>query len=286
VKIGRILATIAVAIGVGATAGFAVAQGPEPIKAVSRNWAGYAVTHAAGNKLFTSVRASWIQPYVTCGRGDAGARAAIWVGLGGYRPGSAGLEQAGVSSDCGLWSNRPHYYAWYEIPPLAGVILDAYPVQAGDAMSAQVEVNRARTKVFFRLRNRTRGWAFEKTIAVRAPSLSSAEWIVEPPVRCNNTHCGVPGLANFGEVRLADVATVVNGHLGTILDPRWHATAIRLAPSRVHAALTGSTAGATPGDLTRDGAGFTVDWLPKAVFAGPKPKPLNPLFAGPFEPAE
>jgi hypothetical protein len=286
VKIARILAAIAVAGGIGAAAGTASARAPLPVNTVSRNWAGYAVTHARGDRLFTSVTATWTQPRVTCGRGDAGQRAAIWVGLGGYRPGSNGLEQAGVSSDCGLWSNRPHYYAWYEIPPYAGVVLESFRVDAGDAMTAKVSVNRARTLVFFNLRNRTRGWVFVKAVAVREPNLTSAEWIVEPPIRCDSSHCGVPGLANFGTVRLADVFTVGNGHLGTILDRRWHATAIRLAPSRVHAALTGSTAGAAPGALSPAGDGFSVAWQPHAVFAGPKPKPLNPLFAGPYVAAE
>jgi hypothetical protein len=285
-KIGRTLAAIALATGLGATAESVSAGGPRPVRDASRNWAGYAVTHLVDGSSFTSVTATWRQPVVTCGPGDAGARAAIWIGLGGYRPGSRSLEQAGVSSDCSLWTNRPHYYAWYEIPPAGGVIVDGYPVQGGDAMTVTVDVNRARTHVSFELRNRTRGWQFRRAVPVRSPSVSSAEWIVEAPQSCRGMHCAWPRLADFGSVRLARIGTVGDGHAGTILDPHWQATAIRLTPSKLHAYVTGSRAGAAPMGLAADGSAFTLAWSRIAVEPPPRPaKRPNPLLAGPFRPA-
>jgi len=280
------LAAIAVATGVGATAESASARSPRPLSDASRNWAGYAVTHLVEGRSFTSVRASWRQPVVRCGPGDAGARAAIWIGLGGYRPGARSLEQAGVSSDCSLWTNRPHYYAWYEIPPAGGVIVERYPVEGGDAMTVRVDVNRARTRVSFELRNRTRGWEFRRAVPVESPSVSSAEWIVEAPQSCRGMHCAWPRLADFGSVRLAGVGAVGDGHAGTILDPHWQATAIRLTPSRIHAYVTGSRAGAAPTALARDGSAFTLAWRPTTVEPRPRPEPpANPLLAGPYRPA-
>src|SRR5207244_3633176 len=133
-------------------------------------------------------------------------------------------------------------------------------VEAGDTISATVEVDRAQTSVHFRIENRTRGWRLSRRLPVSSPNLASAEWIVEAPAGCNRLRCGSMRLADFGSVRLARVATVGNGHRGTILDRRWRATAIDLTPSARHAYFTGSTAGAVPTALAADGAAFTVAW--------------------------
>src|SRR5438876_1088770 len=91
---------------------------PKPSTEKSRHWAGYVVTHQAGKRLtFTTVKATWTQPKVTCHDADAGARLAIWVGLGGYDPAPPkGFVQAGVGTQCDRAKNLL-VYAWYEIPP-------------------------------------------------------------------------------------------------------------------------------------------------------------------------
>jgi hypothetical protein len=287
VKIARVFAAIATATGLGAAAHSAGARAPRLVQDVSTNWGGYAVTYPAGTGSFTSVTATWTQPTVSCATGDAGARAAVWVGLGGYRRGTHGLEQAGVSSDCNGRTNLPEYYAWYELTPRSGVVVKQLEIRGGDTMRVTVSVNRARTRAVFQLDNRTRALRYTRAVAVSTPNLSSAEWIVEAPSGCNGVRCGWVRLANFGSVALRKVATTGNGHRGTILDRRWQATAIRMAPSRRQTYSTGSTAGAAPRALAADGSAFRIAWRPNAASdepgrAEPSTKPVNPLLAGPF----
>jgi hypothetical protein len=282
VKIARLAAAIAAASALGATALSAGAAAPKPTRDVSRNWAGYAVT----GRSFTKVTATWTQPSVTCGPGDRGARFSVWVGLGGYVGGAQGLEQTGVSSDCNSISNRPEFYAWYEVTPAPGIRVRHVRVRAGDTITATVEVGASGTTVDFRLQNRTRRWSFRKRLPVDGPNLSSAEWIAEAPAGCTPVRCGSQRLANFGSLRVRKIATVAGGHEGRILDPGWQAIAIRQAPSSHHAYVTGSTAGAAPRALAADGAAFTLVWQPNAVSEQPgreqpSTKPVDPLIAGP-----
>jgi hypothetical protein len=269
VRIARLVGAIAVATSMGASALVAVAAAPR--KDVSPNWAGYAVTKAS----FRSVSATWKQPKVTCGPGDAGARSSVWVGLGGYRPGSHRLEQIGSASDCSAATGRPHYYAWHEIPPALGVVAQL-PVGAGDIISAKVAVNEAGTLVLFTIENRTRGVGYTTSEPVSKADVSSAEWIVEAPPRCG-ARCGTPRLANFGSVSFTQVAALAGGHVGTILDPGWQATAIRILPSY-------SSVGAAPKALAGDGASFTVSRQSLVSPKQPATTTTSPLVAGPRRP--
>src|SRR2546430_635897 len=81
--------------------------------AISANWAGYAVaatdgvpaTSADGSATtaapasFTSVTGTWRQPRATCTAGSVGF-SSVWVGLGGFSPGSEAIEQIGTEVDC------------------------------------------------------------------------------------------------------------------------------------------------------------------------------------------
>jgi hypothetical protein len=268
VRIARLVAAIAVATGMGAAdLAFAGAPGND----VSPNWAGYAVTKAS----FRSVSATWKQPTVRCGTNDRGARSSVWVGLGGYGRGSHTLEQIGSASDCGVTTGRPRYYAWYEIPPAPGIVLQL-PVAAGDIISAKVAVNGAGTLALFTIENRTRGVGYTTSEPVRKPDLSSAEWIVEAPSRCG-AGCGTPRLADFGSVSFTQVAAFSAGHVGTIVDRSWQATAVRMLPSLL--------AGAAPKALAPDGTSFTVVWQGGGSSTpAPAAKPASPLVAGPRRP--
>ena len=263
------VASIAAATGLSAAA---LAFAAPPGESISPNWAGYAVTKAS----FRSVAATWRQPKVRCSPSDRGARSSVWVGLGGYLPGSSRLEQIGSASDCSVTTGRPRYYAWYELPPAPGVVT-RLRVEAGDIMSAKVAVNGAGTVVLFSIENRTRGAGFATSEQASKPDLSSAEWIVEAPSRCG-VGCGTPRLADFGSTSFTQVTAFSGGHVGTILDPSWHATAVRMLP--------GLEAGAAPKALAADGASFTVAWQPAASSAPTQPagKPTNPLIAGPRRP--
>src|SRR5438105_3519625 len=76
----------------------------------STNWAGYAVTGAAGS--VSNVRGSWIVPAATCAAGET-SYSSFWVGIDGFNSGS--VEQTGTDSDCR--NGVPTYYAWTEFYP-------------------------------------------------------------------------------------------------------------------------------------------------------------------------
>ena len=164
----------------------------------SANWAGYAVTGAAGS--FTSVSSSWAQPAVTCGA--ASTFSSFWAGLDG--DGTPTVEQTGTEADCS--QGAASYQGWYEIFPNAPVFFPD-PVRPGDAMSASVVSDGGGTFTLT-LSDATQGWTQSTQQAEAAAQLGSAEVIAEAP--SNGT---VLPLADFGTVSFASV-TVDNAPIG------------------------------------------------------------------------
>jgi len=255
----------------------AAATGP----ASSTNWAGYVIQDSTGaSSAFTSVTASWKEPNASCVSGSASS--AFWVGLGGYGMNATGLLQIGTDTDC-TDANAPKYYAWYDIPPSEGVLL-RLRVRADDALTASVSVNTAQTFVTLRIANATTGMRYSTELPVSSPDLTSAEWIAEAPVACTPAGCHTVRLADFGSVGFTKIAAVGGGHVGTITDPRWTATSVRLdpnakqrqvfSPSFAGAGPPASTAGAEPKGLTAGGGAFRIVWSAHAS------APSNPLVAG------
>jgi len=205
----------------------------------STNWSGY----ADYNATFTDVEGSWTQPAVTCP--STGRRyAAFWVGLDGYTSNS--VEQIGTDSDC-AGQNRPVYYAWYEMYPAASVTLSsAYPVRAGDSMSARVSVSGMTFTLV--LKNTTRGWTFTTTQTSTSAQDASAEWVAEAPSSCVIT-CSVLPLANFETMHFT--GAFVNHRSGTI-GSYTHDTVIMVTN-------TGTTK-ALPSALTSYGTSFGDTW--------------------------
>ena len=250
---------------------------PTPTSEANPRWAGYVVTDPGGGGLaFTSVSATWVQPRITCGveRLDS---LGIWVGLGGY--GTAGLEQAGIGTTC---TRKAEALSgpWYESLPTRATNIDRRRVEAGDTITARVDVGSARTSVVVSIANETRHWRFARTVRASSLDLSSAEWIVEAPGGCTRVACGLR-LGNFGSVAMTKISVVANGHRGAIRDRRWQATALYFVPTARHAAHTGSIAGATPEQLDAAGGSFRIAWRAQAVAPKPAtPKPQNPYVAG------
>ncbi len=247
-------------------------------------WSGYAVTSptggSGGSGGFTSVTATWKQPAATCHSGVASS--AFWVGLGGFASNSNRIEQVGAAADC-TSTNKPKYYAWYDLPPNPGVILKL-KVRPADVMTASVHMNATRTQVALRIVNTTTGGVYSTNLRVEGPDVTSAEWITEAPSSCNDYGaCQSIPLADFGKVRFTKVATVANGHQGTIVDKHWQDTAIKLVPhtqtdryfpEAADAQPSSSTAGAIPYGLTPAGDAFGVTW--KADTEGSQPPPTRP----------
>jgi hypothetical protein len=244
--------------------------GPCSSREISSNWAGYAVvgSDSAWQMSFTSVTATWKQPRVKCGAGDAGASSAVWIGLGGYGSGAQTIEQVGTDGSCNRLG-KSTYDAWYELLP-SPPVQAAVKIGACDTVTASVNLNATGTGVRLQLKNRTTGKAMTRDIAVFGSDSSSAEWIVEAPSTCGRYSCRTLPLVNFGSVSFTKVATIGNGHAGTITDPASAGIPIQLVPSAGNEFFPGgpypdtgsstSAAGAAPVALAAGGQSFTVSW--------------------------
>jgi hypothetical protein len=204
----------------------------------STNWSGY----AAYGKTFTDVKGSWIQPAANCSsvKGRQTTIAAFWAGLDGYTSGT--VEQTGTESDC--IGNRPLYFAGYEFYP-AGVVEINHPVQAGDALSAEVSQNGSTVTVT--LKDATRGWTNSASEPASGLAFSSAEWIAEAL-----SHM----LTNFGSVPFSSASATDNaGQSGPINSSDWSNDKIILVNH------TGTIQRAVPSGLTSNGTAFTDTWF-------------------------
>jgi hypothetical protein len=235
-------------------------------QATSSNWAGYTV--GGSGVQFHSVAGTWVQPAASCGAGER-RYSAYWLGIGGARSTSTALEQIGTQVNCSSLGEA-FYSSWYELVP-AGPVSIHLAVHPGDTMSARVTVSRSAVRLY--LANRTTGAVFFKVVRPKQLDVTSAEWIVEAPSSCDETGCHTLPLADFGSASFAG-ATAMNtaGHTGTIADPGWSPTAMALSPDAWPAGPA-SEGGATPGDLSASGDGFTVTYQGAPA---PAPPPSAP----------
>jgi Peptidase A4 family len=230
----------------------------------SSNWAGYAV-HRPGVS-FREVSGTWTQPDVACVAGQP-TYSAVWVGLGGYKPTSDALEQIGTEADCGAGGNVVSN-AWFELVPAPSKTISLV-VHPGDLMHATVTV--VGHQVTVELENLTRHRAFHKTLFAPAIDVGSAEWIVEAPSECiSQFACQSLPLADFGSVTFASAsASSALGTSGSIVDPTWWRTKIKLTPGSqrfIVARRTSGTAGmATPSTLRSEGSEFDVTYSTTTV---------------------
>jgi Peptidase A4 family len=241
---------------------------------VSSNWGGYVVTSpdATTPISFTNVTGTWKQAAAKCGGSDADSQSAFWVGLGGYAENSAALEQIGTSADCRP-TGPPSYYAWYELVPDPPISF-AIAIEPGDMITSSVHVSG--TQVTMEVRDLTQGTIAAQRAKAPALDLSSAEWIVEAPSSCDGSSCDMVPLVNFGSVVISKVATVGNGHSGTLSDPAWSTIPLQLVPNSEQQFFGGvdegvvtynSTAGTCqPTGLTAAGRSFSLSWA--AIAAG------------------
>lgn len=246
------------------TAAAPVAAADPVAVSASANWAGYAAVGTPGGPavVFTSATGTWRQVAVACSPADAGAAAAVWVGLGGYDLGSRAVEQIGTDADCDA-AGAPVYYAWYELVPGSRVKL-ALPVRPGDLVTASVSV--VGTGLVLQLRNRTRNALVTERVTPAGPlDLSSAEWIAEAPSLCAASCRPLP-LADFGAVTFSRIAAVGNRVAGTLTAPTWSAVPLRLVPRPGSATPAGT---APPSLAAPDGRSFTVAWLADATAPAP-----------------
>jgi hypothetical protein len=283
-----------VALGVGAAHAPAAAAtgptGPAPAltRVISPNWSGYLVTGRAGARVsFSSATGTWKEPSVTCARGDLGDLSTVVVGLGGYGADAQSSEDVGTDANCDA-AGKPTYYAWFELVPYPAYDIPER-VSPGDSITGSVTIlgPATRNRVEVRVTNLTRRWTFtrrfewigepENLNGLTAPATYSAEWLVEAPVSCHWFTCAQASLVKFGSVAMTRISAVGNGSTGTLADPGWKVTRLRLVPGPVlvpsfssnSPAASGparietasSPAGATPGKLSSNGRAFKVKWV-------------------------
>lgn len=243
----------------------------------SSNWAGYAIHGTTAR--FRSVSGSWVQPQVTCEQARHRRYSAYWIGLGGFRRSSTGLEQIGTEANCGS-TGALRYGAWYEMIPAASHAIPMR-VRPGDRMTSSVRVHG--TLVHFRLTNLTRGTTFNKTFEAGHIDTTSAEWIVEATSLCSGGgSCHTQELANFGTASFdSATATTQGGHRASITDPLFSTTRLSLLSSirssGVEAARpfpqVATPAAATPGPVAASGTSFTVTYTPAIAVPPGAPGP-------------
>jgi hypothetical protein len=262
------LITAAVTLALAVPASAAATSGDST--APTANWAGYVLV--GQGTTFTSVTATWKQPAARCTARDVGTAVAFWVGLGGTKPGSGGLEQAGTSAHC--TASGAAYGAWYQVVPSHAVELDL-AVRPTDVITASVNVLDGGTALLFQLKNRT----LRKTVTTQVPltdqpDLSSEDWVVEAPTRCAGALCLPVPLQQFAPMSFSRIAALGNGSGGTLTRSDWSASSLQLVPSTVLVprssalAPTAVAAGALPASLTPGGTSFRVYWLPNALNTG------------------
>ena len=187
----------------------------------SSNWSGY----AAVSGKFTSVSASWVQPYALCAGSQTAA--SFWVGIDG--DGSQTVEQTGTYSNCNA-QGVPQYYAWFELYPNPSYKW-TYPVSPGDKMSASVTRDRfGRFKLT--ISDATQHWTGSTTQSSSTAQLVSAEVIAEAPSYVSG---GIAPLTNFGTVSFTSAK--VNG---ATLDDTFTLDKIDMASGGTTKAVTGA----------------------------------------------
>lgn len=216
----------------------------------SSNWSGYAAVGAT----FNDVIGSWTQPSVPCS--GPIQYSSVWVGMDGYQNGDKSkVEQVGADADClkvkgksGGHKAGTHlaatYFGWWEMFPGPVVALPASscPVQAGDAMTA--EVSGSSGQFTLKLSDSTQGWVCASEPQSSSAPGASAEWVVEAPFSLTNGK--IQKLADFGTVGFSGAEAN-----GTPISGLSNDSITMQVKHLVKAA---------PSALGSDGESFTVTW--------------------------
>lgn len=262
----------------------------------SYNWGGYSVCQPQAScadltsspGTVTEVQGSWIVPAITSSSGggfssgnygtSAGSCSdsektwyddSDWVGIDGLV--SQTVEQTGTSSDC--YYGQAYYYAWYEFYPAASLLITSINVQPGDVMTAQVNCvpgATAATCTTTITDERTHQSYTSPAIAVPGAETDSAEWISESAY-----YEGFLALTQTSPVQFSDASATIGGVTHTISgwvnDPTVQVFWLVMVDynfginqeTGVSTPSTETLAYAKAGTsaLSRNGAGFSVDWL-------------------------
>jgi hypothetical protein len=220
------------------------------------NWDGYTVTNTASTNTttFNSVSATWVVPKVTCNA--AASFGSTWVGLDGWLPGSAGVEQGGSSAQC-VNSVTPRYVLWWEMFPF-NAEQDTVQINAGDTVHGSVTFDAVNDVFDIVITDETLNKGLSESVACQ-PDMggcprSSAEVISEDTGGSAQGIDGLFALPNYGTTTFTNVSvTDVNGHTGTLSNPNWVTNNVTEVSS---IGVTKQTVGV----LSPDGSSFSTTW--------------------------
>lgn len=220
---------------------------PPSQESTSVNWAGYVVQTSFGHpqsNAIDAVEAKWIVSEVKCSGTAGDYSASFWIGIDGYS--SQNLVQIGTESDC--TRGLAQYYAWYEVLPQTGVVINGIDIGHGDLVHASVEYTGNDTFLLI-MNNTSNGDSFSTTVVNTGADRNSAEWIVEAPVY----HGRILPLSDFGPLDFENTSVTVNGVTGPIINPGWSYQAIIMEARN-------GTIKATPTFLSEMGSRFRIFW--------------------------
>lgn len=215
----------------------------------SRNWAGY-VTYASSHGTdFNVVKATWVQPAVTCEA--AGAWTVFWIGLDGWWDNT--VEQGGSSAQCGAAGGAASYSLWWEMYP-TNAIQTVLAINVGDTITASVTYSTSTSVFTIRVKDITTGKGFTRNETCAGGLIcyrSSADVVTEDVGQFGSG--GYFPLADYGTMGYTNAhATDITGQKGSISSRHW-----------LNAAVTEASAGttyATVSPLSSRGTAFDVTW--------------------------
>jgi hypothetical protein len=216
----------------------------------SNNWSGYAAANSLNNPKKNSVSAvsgSWIVPTVVSSGGDT--YSSLWVGIDGYN--SPTVEQIGTEHD--FIGGVQQHYAWFEMYPGGSYLINGFPLNPGDVISASV-VYSGNNIFLMTLMNDTKKVSYTIPTQYTKSSTAlreSAEWIVEAPY-----YNGILPLSNFVTAYMWGCMATISGVTAPIGNSSWQNVGIEMTTSNGTSKDITST-------LLPDKGSFFVTWKHK-----------------------
>ena len=213
----------------------------------SNNWSGYAAADDLNSPTpysVSEVYGTWIVPTIQNSGGDTSS--SLWVGIDGYN--SSTVEQIGTEHD--FTGGAQQDYAWFEMYPGGSYVINGFPLNAGDVISASV-IYVGNDTFVMTLMNDTQNVSYtvptqytQSSTALR----SSAEWVVEAPYLN-----GILPLSDFVTAYMWGCMATINDVFAPIGNSVWQNVGIEMI-----------TDNGTPKDLTSsllpDQGSFFVTW--------------------------
>jgi hypothetical protein len=220
----------------------------------SDNWSGYVCAVGSLSNptphTVTKVSGSWVVPSIQPSSGNTNC--SIWVGIDGA--GSPSVEQLGTEHD---WNNGQQvHYAWYEMFPAGSNMIEGFPVNVGDNISASVTyvslpgiLPDGTSLYIMMITNDTkRVYSVIPCFSTVVLQRLCAEWIVEAPW-LNST---LP-LSNFVNAQMFNCSAVINNIAGPIDSSSWLFESMDMVSTQ-------GVVKATTSALSSDGKSFSVSW--------------------------